>query len=56
MENHIKALILTILFWLSIFGVIGGFLNSIGGGCEYKSIASYFPTHYLMCELFRERF
>jgi hypothetical protein len=52
-----KALALVLLISSSIiFFIIGVVESDLDGNCEYPSIASYFPTRVMACELFKHRF
>lgn len=50
-----------VLIAASCISLIAGIAESLDGrpgnrGCEYKSVAAYFPVHYVTCELLRPRF
>lgn len=57
-----KEILLITLIYTSILGFMIGSMETLSqrtgfekSGCEYKSIAAYFPGHWLACELFRDR-
>jgi hypothetical protein len=57
-----KEIILIILISTSFLGFMIGSIETLSqrddfgkSGCEYKSIAAYFPGHWIACELFRDR-